>query len=154
MSPRRTSNASLHKASSSDRTTQLVTRSPWRAMHSNKSVLMSPFPSSVAISPSFFFFTGDFTRHRATSANECATFHAQSQHPRRAPRFHRLGLGKGSVGAQGSRSYWPSSLEDLGARPRNEGHPRDGFAGAGSSGYWCDASRVCIHPWFPDLWST
>ena len=144
---RRTSDASLHKLR--HLTAQLVgavTRSPWRVMHSNKSVLMYTFPSSVASNPFFFFSTGDFSRRRATSANEYVAYHAQSQHTRRALRFHRLGLGKGCVGDQGTRCYWPSSLEDLGTGPRNEGHPRDGFTGAGSSGYRGDASRVCFPP--------
>ena len=42
--------------------------------------------------PLFFLSIGDFTRHRATGADECPAFHAQSQHPRRAFSFHRLSL--------------------------------------------------------------
>jgi hypothetical protein len=35
-------------------------------------------------------------------------------------------------------------MEDSGAGPRNEGHPRYGFAGAGSPRDWGYASRVCF----------
>ena len=91
------------------------------------------------------FSTGHFARHRTTGADECTPLHAQSQHPRRALSVRRLGFGrKGCVGAQGARRHRAPGMEDPGAGPRNEGHPRDGFAGAGPSRDWCDAPRVCF----------
>ena len=93
-----------------------------------------------------FFSTGHFTRHRATGANECATCHAQPQHTRRALGFHSLDLGKDCVRPQGSPSHWSSSLEDPGAGPRNKGHSRYGFTGAGSPRHRCHASCVCLPP--------
>jgi hypothetical protein len=47
--------------------------SPWQAMHSNKSAFVYTFPSRTN---NHFFFTGNFTCHCATGANECAACHA------------------------------------------------------------------------------
>ena len=110
-------------------------------MHSNMCAAVSTLLLSVPTSP--FFFTGDFTHHRAAGTNECASFHAQSQHTLRAlGDFYQLRYRKARVGAQGSRCHWPTSMEDPGAGPRNKGHSRYGFAGTGSTGHWCYSSRV------------
>ena len=109
-------------------------------MHSNKYVVLS-IPGA---SSNTFHFTGNFTRHCTTGANECSTLHAQSQHARRALSFRCLSFWKGCARAQGSSCKWASSMEDPGARPRNEGHPRYCITGARPSRDWCYASRVCF----------
>ena len=52
------------------------------ASHALKQVRRPIYPTFDCVVTSNLFFTGDFTHHRPTGANECTTFHAQSQRAR------------------------------------------------------------------------